>query len=176
MDEDLPDATEEARVRDQGGGPVDLGRLNRNLGFRLRRVNQRLSRKFGERTRPFGFRSGGISALAIIEANPGISQIEIAREVDVDASVAVGMINDMRQRALISRTRLPNDKRRYAIAITDKGRGLLDEIFAMIEEMENQSLRCLSPTELLFLGRILDKLYSQMDDDRPDASGASGAD
>jgi DNA-binding MarR family transcriptional regulator len=145
------------------------------LGFRLRRVNQRLSRRFTEQTKVFGFRSGGISALAIIEANPGISQVEIAREVDVDASVAVGMINDMRQRALISRTRLPNDKRRYAIEITDKGKALLEEAFAIVEEMEDQSLGCLSPTELLFLGRILDKFYSHLGDQRTDEPGAGAA-
>ena len=59
----MADQEQKGSVRDNE--PVELGRLNGNLGFRLRRVHQQLSRRFAEQTRSFGFRSGGISALAI---------------------------------------------------------------------------------------------------------------
>ena len=155
-------------------GTIELGRLNGNLGFRLRRVHQRLSRKFADSTRQFGFRSGGISALAIIEANPGISQIAIAREIDIDASIAVGLLNDLRRRALIVRTRLPNDRRRYAIEITQKGTKILDEVMQIVTEMENELLSILSPSELLFLGRLLDKLYLRLTDVCDDVDSTNG--
>ncbi|MEN7535592.1 MarR family winged helix-turn-helix transcriptional regulator [Aurantiacibacter flavus] len=141
---------------------IKLGRLNSNLGFRLRRVHQRLSRRFADQTKQFNFRSGGISALAIIEANPGISQSEVAREIDVDASIAVGILNDMRRRSLVTRTRLSDDRRRYAIELTDAGRELLDEIFVSITAMEDEVLASLTPSDLLFLGYILDKLYASL--------------
>jgi DNA-binding MarR family transcriptional regulator len=135
--------------QEQRGAPhghsVELGRLNGNLGFRLRRVHQQLSRRYAEQTRAFGFRSGGISPLAIIEANPGVSQISVAREIDVDASIAVGLPNDMRRRGLVTRTRLSDDRRRYAITITDAGRLLLDKIMAGVSAMEDELLHYLTP-------------------------------
>ncbi|WP_137679950.1 MarR family winged helix-turn-helix transcriptional regulator [Aurantiacibacter suaedae] len=158
-------ASDEDRGSEEGkaSGEIKLGRLNRNLGFRLRRVHQRLSRRFSEQTRQFSFRSGGISALAIIEANPGISQSEVAREIDVDASIAVGILNDMRRRSLVTRSRLSDDRRRYAIELTESGRELLDEIFISVTAMEDDILGILTPSDLLFLGYILDKLYVSLD-------------
>ena len=137
-----------------------LGRLNDYLGFRLRRVHQQLSRGFSERATQYGLRTGAFSALAIIEANPGISQTEMARIIDVDASIAVALIDSLKKRGYIRRKRDTEDKRRYSIELTEQGVEMLDSVFAIVQEIEDQALHSLTPTELLTLNRLLDQLYA----------------
>jgi hypothetical protein len=48
------------------------------------------------------------------------------------------------------------------IQITAKGVALLDRVFEVVAETENEVLRCLAPSELLTLARIFDKLYAQL--------------
>jgi DNA-binding MarR family transcriptional regulator len=137
----------------------DLGRLKDYLGFRLRRVHFRLSKGFAERSREYGLKSGELSALAIIEANPGISQTEMARAIDMDASVAVAMITTLKAGGLIRRKRTDEDKRRFSLELTEKGTALLNEVFVVLCEIEDDVLRALAPTELLQFNRLLDRIY-----------------
>ncbi len=69
----------------------------------------------------------------------------------------------MRRRSLVTRSRLSDDRRRYAIELTESGRELLDEIFISVTAMEDDILGILTPSDLLFLGYILDKLYVSLD-------------
>ena len=91
---------------------MSLGRLSSFLGFRLRRVQNQLSRDFSARTRAWGLRQGMFSALEVIAANPDISQTNLSREVGLDKSVMVAMVDDLEARGWVKRTRSTNDRRR----------------------------------------------------------------
>ncbi|KQS03763.1 hypothetical protein ASG11_05480 [Sphingomonas sp. Leaf357] len=139
--------------------PVEMGRLNGFIGFRLRRIQNHLSRSFSERTQEYGLRSGALSALAIIEANPGISQAVVAREIGMDASAAVALLDELGQNGWTKRVRVANDRRRYAIHLTDQGKIMLDRVFEILAETEDAALRSLTSSELLMLNRALDGIY-----------------
>jgi DNA-binding MarR family transcriptional regulator len=142
-----------------GNEPVEMGRLSGFIGFRLRRIQGHLSRSFSEETQEFGLRSGALSALAIIEANPGISQALVAREIGMDASAAVALLEELGKNGWTKRVRVANDRRRYAIHLTDKGKTMLDRVFEILGKTEDAALRSLSSNELLMLNRALDVIY-----------------
>jgi DNA-binding MarR family transcriptional regulator len=139
--------------------PVEMGRLSGFIGFRLRRIQNHLSRTFSERTQEYGLRSGALSALAIIEANPGISQALVAREIGMDASAAVALLDELGQNGWTKRVRVAKDRRRYAIHLTDTGKVMLDRVFEILAETEDAALRSLTSSELLMLNRALDGIY-----------------
>lgn len=144
------------------GGALDLGRLGNFVGFRLRRVQNQLSRDFAAATGDYKLRSGLFSSLALIAANPGLSQNELSREVVLDKSVTVTIVDDLERRGLATRERSKTDRRRHALYITSEGQTFLDELFAILEQTENAVLHQLSGAELHLLNQLLDRMYLAM--------------
>lgn len=138
---------------------VSLGRLGNFVGFRLRRVQNQLSRDFAAATAAKGLRSGLFSSLGIIEANPGISQSELSREVGLDKSVTVTIVDELEKFGWAVRERSKEDRRRYELFITDEGRAHLDELFTIVGKTEDAVLHQLSPAELHLLSELLDRMY-----------------
>jgi DNA-binding MarR family transcriptional regulator len=136
-----------------------LGRLGDFIGFRLRRLQNQLARNFANATADRNLRSGLFSSLAIIAANPGISQNELANEVGLDKSVTVLIVDDLESRGLAVRKRSESDRRRHSLFVTAAGEVYLDEMFGLLEQTEESVLKQLSPRELQQLRRLLDRMY-----------------
>lgn len=154
----------EARSRDVetafDPGAVRLGHLGDFIGFRLRRVQNQLSRDFSAAIAGRGLRSGLFSSLAIISANPGISQSDLAREIGQDKSITVTIVDDLERLGWAIRERSKHDRRRHALFITEAGEENLAELFALIAETEKAVLHQLSPAELHLLSELLDRMYA----------------
>jgi DNA-binding MarR family transcriptional regulator len=140
-------------------GNLALGRLGDFVGFRLRRVQNQLSRKFAAATADMGLRSGLFSSLAIVAANPGISQSELSREVGLDKSVTVTIVDELEKYGWAERRRSPEDRRRHALFVTPEGDQQLDRLFARMEEVEGDVLHQLTPAEHQMLNDLLDRMY-----------------
>lgn len=138
---------------------MSLGRLDTALGFRLRRVQNQLSRDFHLRAKRWDLRAGMLGALEIIATNPGISQTELSREVGQDKSATVTLIDEMERRGWTVRERSTTDRRRYHLSITDTGAAVLQELVDDLHHVERIGLAVLTPEELANMARALDKLY-----------------
>jgi DNA-binding MarR family transcriptional regulator len=143
-----------------GTGRMNLGRLGEFIGFRLRRVQNQLSRDFAAATADQNLRSGLFSSLALIATNPGVSQNELSQEVGLDKSVTVTIVDELERRGWANRERSKSDRRRHALYVTGAGQAKLDELFGILEHTENAALHQLSPAELHILNELLDRLYS----------------
>lgn len=147
------------RANEAGEGRVSLGRLGDFIGFRLRRVQNQLSRNFAAVTANEGLRSGLFSSLAIVSANPGISQSELSREVGLDKSVTVTIVDELEKYGWAERRRSPQDRRRHALFVTPAGEAKLDGLFALMEKTEASALHQLSGDEMRVLSELLDRMY-----------------
>ncbi|MBO9714569.1 MarR family transcriptional regulator [Sphingomonas sp.] len=147
-----------ARAAKQRDG-ILLGRLGEALGFRLRRVQNQLSRDFQDRSKRWDLRSGMFSALEIIRANPGISQTDLAREIGMDKSVIVSLIDDLERRDWTVRERSGTDRRRYQLLITPAGEEAVATLVDNMLHVEHIGLAALTPEEREVLIRALDKVY-----------------
>lgn len=148
-----------ARGGESDAANLALGRLGDFVGFRLRRVQNQLSRKFASATADMGLRSGLFSSLAIVVANPGISQSELSREVGLDKSVTVTIVDELEKYGWAERRRSPEDRRRHALFVTPEGNQQLDRLFARMEEVEGDVLHQLTPAEHQLLNDLLDRMY-----------------
>jgi DNA-binding MarR family transcriptional regulator len=146
---------------------LNLGRLGDFVGFRLRRVQNQLSRDFADATADHGLRSGLFSSLEIIAANPGVSQSELSREVGLDKSVTVTIVDELERFGWAERRRSPTDRRRHALFVTAEGQRELDELFAILARTEDAVLHQLSPAEMHVLSELLDRMYAACVHDGP---------
>jgi len=136
-----------------------LGRLGDFIGFRLRRIQNQLSTAFSAQSVALGLRPGEFSALAVISANPGLSQGKLAREVGLDKSAAVAVIDDLERLGLAERRRSTEDRRRHALHTTKAGEAALKKLFTRLEAVERDVLNVLGPHDVQVLSGLLDRVY-----------------
>lgn len=137
---------------------LDLGALSELITIRLRQVDELLVRGFLAVDRRRKFRSGTISTLALIVANPGISQNEIARATGVD-KVAVGqLVNALEDFGWVVRRKVEDDKRRHALHATARGKAELDKIVESVRQNEAEFLAHVPAERLELLKQLLDEV------------------
>ncbi|WP_242151438.1 MarR family winged helix-turn-helix transcriptional regulator [Sphingomonas sp. BAUL-RG-20F-R05-02] len=141
---------------------LELGRLGNFIGFRLRRIQNQLSGAFSTQSVAIGLRPGEFSALAIISANPGLSQAKLSREVGLDKSAAVAVVDDLERLGMAERRRSPDDRRRHALYTTDVGEAALVKLFARLADVEQDVLNVLGPHDLQVLSGLLDRVYDSV--------------
>ena len=74
--------------------------------------------------RPYELRMLTYTALVLIVDNPGLSQSQLAQAMDVERPNLVVIVDELEQRDLIARNRVPSDRRAYALQATPEGQRL----------------------------------------------------
>lgn len=150
----------ENRVSAPAESALKLGRLGDYVGFRMRRVQNQLSADFAAATAHYGIRAGLFSSLALIEANPGISQQELSGTVGLDKSITVQIVDELERRGWAKRERSTVDRRRHALMVQPAGEKTLDDLFAIMVQVEADVLAQLSPEERPIFDAALDRMYA----------------
>ena len=158
-----PSPSPRARRRASAPTPaetVKLGLLGDLIGFRLRRIQNQLAETFRERLAGRDLKSGEFSTLAIIAANPGISQIDLAEAGGFDRTSVVGMLDDLERWGWAVRVRAENDRRRHSLTITPLGESVLKELHAIALDNEAIVTGAMNARERQQLYETLDRLYA----------------
>ena len=138
---------------------VDLGVLKDVIGFRIRRIQNHLSRAFIDRLNREEIRPGEFSALALIAANPGMSQTTLAREIGFDKATVVALLDSLERLGWAERRRSPQDRRRHALYVTPLGETSLENLHEVAVVNEAKIHLALTKDERAQLFGLLDKLY-----------------
>jgi DNA-binding MarR family transcriptional regulator len=138
---------------------ISLGVLHDIIGFKIRRIQNSLARSFYEAIHPHQARPGAFSALALISANPGMSQTDLAREIGFDKALVVGLLDSMEANGWTVRTRSTSDRRRHELSVTPAGQAALSELLELAHVNEARVREALTAAERRTLFALLDKVY-----------------
>ena len=128
------------------------------ITVRLRRVDRQLAVAFDEAEG--GALPGSLAALALISANPGISQNEITLATGIHKSSVVALVDGLESAGHAVRLASPTDRRRHALYCTPKGEAELVDAAAIIMKRERDLLSDLSEDELKAVCELLDRMNS----------------
>jgi DNA-binding MarR family transcriptional regulator len=131
------------------------------VGYRLRRAQVAVFQQFAASFAEHALRPADYSALALIEANPGSKQIEIAKALGIKRANFVALINGLEARNLVERRLPANDKRSQALFLTAHGTERIQVYNAVQARFEAQCVEKLggpaARDQLMdLLGRLLD--------------------
>ena len=131
------------------------------VGYGLRRAQIAIFQEFGARFGEHELRPAEYSALALIEANPGSKQIEIAKALGIKRANFVALINGLAARGLIERRLPADDRRSQALHLTALGTQQMTVFNAVQAEFEAYCVEKLggpaARDQLMdLLGRLLD--------------------
>ena len=124
-----------AEVQPEAGVPreVEVGRLADRLGYVLRRAQIAVFQDFFASFAEYDIRPAQYSTMTIIEANPGLSQTQVADALGIQKTNFVAMIGALEKRGLVRREPSATDRRTYRLFLTPKGEALVAELHGVAE-------------------------------------------
>jgi DNA-binding MarR family transcriptional regulator len=107
------------------------------------------------------------TALTVLERHPDMSTAQLARNSFVTSQSMADMVSALQQRGLIERHRDRTDRRRLVVALTPKGRRLLDIYRDEVAGMEAQMTAGLTRAQTTSLRRSLQVCHANLSGRRP---------
>lgn len=129
------------------------------LGHHLRRAHLSLWRRFHENVGDGGLRPGQLGVLSVIDSNPGISQIEVSRLLDLDKALVVSLMARLEEAGWATRKQAKEDRRRHELFLTAKGRKQLKALLKDLHTHEAKFRRRFTPAEYEQFIEFLQRVY-----------------
>ena len=145
---------------------MDWGVLSKAVGPRVRLLRNALISRSMAAMAQFGMPTGSMSVMALIAANPGCSQNDLARETGLNKSAVVGLLDALEQRGLAHREPAPDDRRRNVLRLREEGVKLMDDMQAVANGQENPIREELTARELATLISLLERANAALARDR----------
>lgn len=131
--------------------------LDDQIGFRLRLAMQRHTALFMAEI-PGRLTQTQFAALAKLLEVGACSQNHLGRLIYLDASTIKGVVDRLRARGLVAICDDPNDRRRRAVTLTDKGRKATEAAIKVAAEITAKTVAPLTPQEQRQVISLLRKL------------------
>ena len=140
---------------------LNLGSLYDLLGFHLRLAQLTLYRDFTATVADTDMTQKQFAVLAIVAANNGPSQVDIASLLGMDRATMLALIDRLQARRLIERRRSKGDKRRQELHLTPAGKKLVVKVSARIARHDARFTDRFTPTALRKLMDGLTRIHGQ---------------
>lgn len=165
----------------QPSGIDPLQALYARPGFMLRRAHQIATSIFLQASAPLGATTTQYGVLTVLQGQPGIDQITLARRLGLDRSTAGSVVSTLERTGYISRVVGP-DRRRRTLELTQAGNERLAALHGHAADAVSRLLAPLTPAEADTLRMLLGKLTRAHNgisrvplDDAPASSADPGA-
>jgi DNA-binding MarR family transcriptional regulator len=130
------------------------------LGYLLRRAQGAMHRDFMAAVADFELTQKQAAILWLIQANPGVSQAEVATALGMDRATMMAVTDRLEDRGFTIRKRSSIDRRRQELYLTPAGQGTLRKCKARIAEHEEKFRAMFTASELASLLEALKKFQN----------------
>jgi DNA-binding MarR family transcriptional regulator len=134
---------------------IDLGALNDRVGYFVRRFQVWIFQDFTRTLSTAQIRPAQYSALVLIDANPGLSQSDLADVLGIERARVVRMLDELERRDYAVRLRSTQDRRSHALFLTPAGRKLLRRLEILTARHEAHVTAKIGPAHRRTLLKIL---------------------
>lgn len=129
--------------------------------FLLAQVGAHAAARFAERLRDLELAPPHAGVLRILGSTPGITQQALAGMLRTAPSRLVALLDELEGRGFLERRDNPEDRRRYALHLTQQGRSALQDIGRVAREHQAALLSSLSEAERSLLADLLQRVADQ---------------
>lgn len=131
--------------------------LNEQIGYLLRLASQRHAVIFQNRIK-HGLTPTQFATLIRVAEHVDVSQNQLGRLAAMDIATIKGVVDRLKAKDLLSTTPDPGDKRRSIISLTEKGAGLMAQLYEDGIGISRETLAPLKPSEQKTLLALLKKI------------------
>ena len=138
------------------GGPPRPGNA-----FLLAQLGAHAAARFSERIKALDLTPAQAGVLRLIAWQPGRSQQDIARTLGTPPSRLVLLIDGLEERGLVERRRSRQDRRQYALHLTDAGAGFMGQLAGIGAAHEDDICAGLDAGERGQLAGLLERIAAR---------------
>jgi DNA-binding MarR family transcriptional regulator len=143
------------------GGPCSSPAGASSPSFLIAQVGAHAASQFAERLAKLKLAPQHAGILRILNSTPAITQQMLATTLGMVPSRLVALLDEMEAPGLIERRENHDDRRRYALHITEKGRSTLEAIGRVSREHSQALLAAISEDERRQLADLLQRIADQ---------------
>jgi MarR family transcriptional regulator, transcriptional regulator for hemolysin len=148
--------------------------LDRSFGFLVHDVARLYGRRFDRNGRRLELTRAQCRTLGYLARNEGINQAGLADLLEIRPMTLVRQIDRMQEAGWIERRPDPSDRRARRLYLTDKARPVLDRIWDVASETQDQVLASLTPDESEQLIDLLRRVHGSLGErGQPRSRGAT---
>ena len=137
---------------------VTLGTLTDRVGYHLRRASAAMNGDFHLALAGTGIRQVLFGILSVVAANPAINQGAVGRVLGIQRANMVALINELVDAGLIDRRTAVNDRRAFALALTEAGVAMVADCERRIDAHEAAMLMNFSAADRQMLIELLGRI------------------
>jgi DNA-binding MarR family transcriptional regulator len=146
-------------MREHSAGIADL---DRRIPFLLSQLGSYVADDFRRRLTPLGIHPRTNAVLVALAGSDGQSQRQLSARLGVHRNVMVGLIDTLEEQGLVQRKPYPDDRRAFAVTLTDKARALLPALEKHSHAMEDEVTSALTPDERAALLDMLQRISASL--------------
>ena len=113
------------------------------MGYNLRRAHGVQKQRFETVFGPLAIRPVTLSALGTIYDNPGITQAELGKKLNIKRANMVPVMAELEGRGLIARRPSDNDRRAHVVALTPAGLKFTVKLLELHRRLEEDLVNAL---------------------------------
>ena len=117
-------------------GEIGLDALAGHAGYAVRRFQIWIFQDFIRTLGAVDIRPTQYSVMTVIGANPGLSQMAVAKRLGIERARLVHLLDSLEHRDLVSRIRSATDRRSHALHLTARGKTALAQFKRLAAEHE----------------------------------------
>jgi len=135
---------------------------DRGLGFLLTEAARLLRKLIDRRLQPLGLTRAQWSVLAVLSNHDGLSQSQLADELEIEKTTAGRLIDHIEKSAWVERRPIAGDRRLWGVHLTEQARPLIAEVERIILNTRADMLRSLSSQQQGHLSEALQVVKSNL--------------
>ena len=129
--------------------------------FLLAQLGAHAASQFAERLRVLELTPPDAGILRLLRIAAGLSQQELAAKLQIHPSRLVAILDELERRGFVQRTSNTDDRRQYALHLTEEGKQALDAIGQIARQHQEALCAALSHEERETLTELLQKIAGQ---------------
>jgi DNA-binding MarR family transcriptional regulator len=139
-----------------------IAELDQRIPFLLSQLGAYVADDAKRRLAPLGVHPRVNAILFALAGSDGQSQRQLSARLGVHRNVMVGLVDTLEEQGLVERRPHPDDRRAFAVTLTEKARGLLPALQEQSDAIEDEVTAALSPRERAELLRTLQRVAAAL--------------
>jgi DNA-binding MarR family transcriptional regulator len=136
--------------------------LDQRIPFLLSQLGSYVSDDFKRRLAPLDVHPRTNAVLVALSGHDGQSQRQLSGRLGLHRNVMVSLIDTLEEQGLVKRMPHPDDRRAFAVTLTDKARELLPALEEQSRAMEDEVTAALTADERATLLHALQRLSASL--------------
>jgi DNA-binding MarR family transcriptional regulator len=138
--------------------PAGIAALDERIPFLLSQLGSLIADAFQARMRDVGTEPHTYAVLMALATRDGQSQRELCAGLGIHRNAMVGIVDRLEAEGMAKRKTHPDDRRAFAVTLTDKARRLLPELDQSARALEDEVTAPLSTVERDVLRGLLQRV------------------